>query len=94
MRRLALALALAVGAFGLVSPPVSAAPQNLGGILGELWTKVLELPTPNNPLASGDPCVELRGNIVAPISGGGVATCTVRRGTKFCSRGGQPSAAH
>ena len=61
MRRLALALALAVGAFGLVSPPVSAAPQNLGGILGELWTKVLELPTPNNPLASGDPCVEFSG---------------------------------
>jgi len=87
MRRLALALLLAVAAVGLVAPPASAAPQNLRGILGDLWTKVLELPTPDNPFASGDPCVELRGNIVAPIGGAGVATCTVQHGTKILFSG-------
>jgi hypothetical protein len=72
---------------GLVAPPASAASQNLGGILGKLWTKVLELPTPDNPFASGDPCVELRGNIVAPLSSKGVATCTVKHGTKILFSG-------
>lgn len=87
MRILARALLIAVLALGLVAPPAIAEPQNLGGILGELWTKVLELPTADNPLAEGDPCVELRGNIVAPLSGGGVANCTVRPGTKILFSG-------
>jgi hypothetical protein len=80
-------LVLTVAGLGLVAPPAGAAPQNLTGILGDLWTTVLELPRTDNPFASGDPCVELRGNIVAPISGGGVAECTVRHGTKILFSG-------
>jgi hypothetical protein len=80
-------LFLAVLAVGLVATPASAAPQNLPGLLGELWTTVLETPTADNPFTGGDPCVHLRGNIIAPLSGEGVATCTVPRGTKILFSG-------
>ena len=50
--------------------------------LGALWTKVLETPTPDNPLAGGDQCVVLGGNIVAPF-GGGSFECTVKAGTRI-----------
>jgi hypothetical protein len=59
----------------LVAPSAGAAPINLGNTLGDLWTTVLKTPTPDNPLAGGDKCVVLGGNIVAPF-GGGTFTCT------------------
>jgi hypothetical protein len=49
MPRLARALLLAVVTFCLVAPSASAAPTNLGKTLGNLWTTVLETPTPDNP---------------------------------------------
>jgi hypothetical protein len=74
-------LLLAAVTFCLVAPSASAAPTNLGKSLGKLWTKVLETPTPNNPL--GHPqCVVLGGNIVAPF-GGGSFSCTVKAGTRI-----------
>jgi hypothetical protein len=87
MRRVICALAIAAIAVGALAPPASAAPRNLPGLLGSLWTTVLEDPTPINPFAGGDPCVHLRGNVVAPLAGQGVTTCTVRRGTKVLFSG-------
>jgi hypothetical protein len=87
MRRLAYALAIAAVAVGLMAPPASAAPHNLSGLLGNLWTTVLEDPIPDNPFAGGDPCVHLRGNVVAPLAGEGVPSCTVSRGTKILFSG-------
>jgi hypothetical protein len=55
----------------------------VGGTLGDLWTTVLETPTPDNPFGGGGPqCVVLGGNIVAPL-GGGSFTCTVKAGTRI-----------
>ena len=82
MPRLARALLLAAVTFCLVAPSASAAPASLGKTLGELWTTVLETPTSENPLAGGDKCVVLGGNIVAPF-GGGRFTCTVPAGTRI-----------
>jgi hypothetical protein len=87
MRRVIYALAIASLAVGFLAPPAGAAPHNLPGLLGRLWTTVLQDPTPTNPFAGGDPCVQLRGNVVAPLAGEGVATCTVRRGTKILFSG-------
>jgi hypothetical protein len=87
MRRVICALAIAAVAVGFLAPPASAAPHNLPGLLGSLWTTVLEDPTPTNPFAGGDPCVQLRGNVVAPLAGEGVTTCTVRRGSKILFSG-------
>lgn len=83
MRRSARVLLLAAVALCLVAPSASAAPTDLGKNLGNLWTTVLETPTPNNPLGPGGPqCVVLGGNIVAPF-GGGSFTCTVNAGTRI-----------
>jgi hypothetical protein len=83
MPRFARVLLLAAVMFCLVAPSASAAPPtNLGKTLGNLWTTVLETPTPDNPLAGGDKCVVLGGNIVAPF-GGGTFTCTVTAGTRI-----------
>src|SRR3954452_3326405 len=87
MRRVSCAVAIAAIAVGFLAPPANAAPRNLPGLLGSLWTTVLEDPTPINPFAGGDPCVHLRGNVVAPLAGQGVTTCTVRRGTKILFSG-------
>ena len=84
MSRLARTLLLAAVTFCLVAPSASAAPTSrLGGILGDLWTTVLETPTPQNPFAGGDTCVVLEGNIVAPFGPSGAGPCTVKRGTKI-----------
>jgi hypothetical protein len=87
MRRFISALAIAAVAVGFLATPAGAAPHNLRGLLGSLWTTVLEDPTPTNPFAGGDPCVQLRGNVVAPLAGAGVTSCTVRRGTKILFSG-------
>src|SRR6478735_7712585 len=92
MRRLAYAFLLAILATGLVAAPAtaestSARPQNLGALLGELWTTVLELPAPENPYNGGDGCIKLQGNVVAPFSGSGVASCTVQPGTRILFSG-------
>ena len=83
MARLARALLLVAVTFCLVAPSASAAPTNLGKTLGNLWTTVLETPTPDNPFGGGGPqCFVLGGNIVAPF-GGGSFTCTVKAGTRI-----------
>jgi hypothetical protein len=83
MPRLARALVLAAVTFCLVAPSASAAPASLGKTLGQLWTTVLETPTPDNVFGGGGPqCVVLGGNIVAPF-GGGSFTCTVNAGTRI-----------
>jgi hypothetical protein len=83
MPRLARALLLAAVMFCLVAPSASAVPTNLGKTLGNLWTTILETPTPDNPFGGGGPqCVVLGGKIVAPF-GGGSFTCTVKAGTRI-----------
>ena len=82
MARLARALLLVAVTFCLVAPSASAQ-TSLGGTLGDLWTTVLETPTPDNPFGGGGPqCFVLGGNIVAPF-GGGSFTCTVKAGTRI-----------
>jgi hypothetical protein len=87
MRRLARVFLFAVVLFGFMAPPASAAPQNLPGLLGQLWTTALQAPAPANPFnpagSTWNPCVKLRGNVVAAFGGPVVTTCTVRRGTKL-----------
>jgi hypothetical protein len=83
MPRLARALLLAAVTFCLVAPSASAAPTNLGKTLGNLWTTVLETPTPDNPFGGGGPqCFVVGGKIVAPFSGSSFA-CTVKAGTRI-----------
>src|SRR3954465_2914946 len=84
MARLTRALLLAAATLCLVAPSANAAPTNLGKTLGNLWTTVLETPTPDNPFGGGDPqqCIVLGGKIVAPF-GGGSFTCTVKAGTRI-----------
>jgi hypothetical protein len=43
---------------------------------------VLETPTPENPFAGGDPCVDLGGKL-APFGPSGAESCTVELGTKI-----------
>jgi hypothetical protein len=82
--RLARTLLLAAVTFCLVAPSASAAPPSrLGGTLGDLWTTVLQTPTPQNPFAGGDTCVALAGKIVAPFGPSGAESCTVKSGTKI-----------
>jgi hypothetical protein len=82
MPRLARTLLLAAVTFCLVAPSASAAPTNLGKTLGNLWTTVLETPTPDNPFGGGGPQCVVLGNIVAPF-GGESFTCTVKAGTRI-----------
>lgn len=85
MWRLYCVLVVAVVALGVAAPPVASVPKHkLGGILGALWETVLETPTPQNPFAGGDPCVDL-GGVVAPFAPPGTLslTCTVKPGTKL-----------
>ena len=84
MPLLARSLLLAAATFCLVAPSASAAPTSrLGGTLGDIWTTVLETPTPQNPFTGGDTCVVLEGKIVAPFGPSGADSCTVKRGTKI-----------
>ena len=84
MSRLCRVLLITLVALGLVAPSASAAPKNLGKTLGDLWTTVLETPTPDNVLGGGGPqCVPVGDNIVAPFGGGTSLTCTVKAGTSI-----------
>ena len=84
MSRLARTLLLGAVTFCLVAPSASAAPTGqLRGTLGDLWTTVLQTPTPENPFTGGDTCVDLSGGIVAPFGPSGADSCTVERGTKL-----------
>jgi hypothetical protein len=81
--RLARVLLVVAATLCLVAPSATAAPNNrLGGTLGNLWTTVLETPTPENPFAGGDTCVYL-GDTLAPFGPNGAPSCTVERGTKI-----------
>jgi hypothetical protein len=83
--RLSRVLLVTVVALGVAAPPAASVPTHkLGGTLGALWEAVLETPTPENPFAGGDPCVDL-GGVVAPFAGLGTTslTCTVKPGTKL-----------
>ena len=69
--------------------------KKLGDILGAMWTTVLETPSPQNPFGGGPPesaCIDL-GGTVAPFGPNGVATCTVKPGTKILSQQPRTSAA-
>jgi hypothetical protein len=81
MNRAVRSLLIAVVTFCLVASSASAAPTHLGKTLGNLWTTVLETPTPNNPYLHPQ-CVVVGDNIVAPF-GGGSFTCTVKAGTRI-----------
>jgi hypothetical protein len=83
MNRVVRCLVIAVVTFCLVAPSASAAPTSLEKTLGQLWTTVLETPTPDNPFGAGDGCVVLGGKIVAPLKPGGVDSCTVKAGTRI-----------
>jgi hypothetical protein len=87
MRRLFLlvAIAFAIVAATLAAAsfaPSASANNRLGGMLGDLWTTVLETPTPDNPFTGGSPCIYL-GDTLAPFGPSGVQSCTVERGTKI-----------
>jgi hypothetical protein len=75
---------LLIAAFTLVAaaPAASAQSNKLENNLTEMWTTVLELPTPDNPFGGGSGCIDLGGTL-APFAGGAVFSCTVKPGTKL-----------
>ena len=86
MSRLARTLLLAAIGFCLLAPSANAAPG--GRLLGDLWTRLLETPSAENPFVTGQAvCVDLRGNTVAPFMPAGFPpqdpACTVKRGAKI-----------
>lgn len=76
---------LVVAAIAAVTaPPAAAAPRRqLSGVLGDMWTTILETPADDNPFTGGDPCIQLGANIVAPFAGGAEVTCVVKPGTRM-----------
>src|SRR3954447_8086795 len=65
-------LFLVVAAIAAVTAPSAAAvpDRKLSGLLGDMWTTILETPKADNPFTDGDPCIQLGANIVAPFGGG------------------------
>lgn len=61
--------------------------KRVSGLLGDLWTQIIETPTPQNPYTGGDFCVRLaepgHGRIVVPFAPAGTTTvdCTIPTGT-------------
>lgn len=84
MSRVSRALLVAMIVFGVSAPSAVGVPtKKLGATLGALWQRVLETPSPQNPLNGGNPCVDL-GGVVAPFgSFSPTLTCTVKPGTKI-----------
>jgi hypothetical protein len=81
--RLARTLLLAAVTFCLVAPQAGAVPdRQLSGLLGDMWTTILETPKADNPLTGGDPCIQLGAKIVAPFGPGSEFTCVVKPGTR------------
>jgi hypothetical protein len=67
----------------VTAPSAAAAPdRQLSGLLGDMWTTILETPVADNPFTGGDPCIQLGANIVAPFAGGSEFTCVVKPGTR------------
>ena len=64
------------------TPAMATSQRSEPRLLGELWTYLLETPTPDNPFTGGDPCVRL-GRVVVPFAPFGTTTltCSVRQGT-------------
>ena len=84
MSRLARTLLLAAVTSCLVASSASAASTSrLGRTLGDMWTTVLQTPTPENPFGGGDPCTAIKRRLVAPFGPAGADSCTVKRGTKL-----------
>jgi hypothetical protein len=75
---------LVVAAIAAVTAPSAAAvpDRQLSGLLGDMWTTILETPFDDNPFTGGDPCIQLGANIVAPFGGGPEFTCVVKPGTR------------
>ena len=75
---------LVVAAIAAVTAPSAAAvpDRKLSGLLGDMWTTILETPVADNPVTGGDPCIRLGANIVAPFGGGPEFTCVVKPGTR------------
>lgn len=70
---------------GFSVPSANAAPDSqLEPTLAALWAKVFDTPPDQNPVVGGNgsPCWNL-GGTVAPLGAGGVASCTVKPGTKI-----------
>ena len=74
----------AVVTLAAASPATAAPDAKLGDTLGAVWETVLETPTPENPFAGGDPCLDL-GGMLAPFTaiGSPTLTCTVKPGTRI-----------
>jgi hypothetical protein len=86
MFRLARVLLAAAAVCCLVAPATSASAatnNRPSAMLGDLWTTVLETPTPDNPFTGGSPCVHIGRTTLAPFGPNGVSSCTVRPGTKI-----------
>lgn len=87
VRRAATLIMLIALAFGLGSTAAIAAPATQdAAMLGALWTKVLETPSAQNSFGSGGQefaCWDLGQQVVAPFGPNGVASCTVKPGTRL-----------
>jgi hypothetical protein len=89
IRSAAIAL-IAAATFAAATQTANAVPPRmLADALAELWTAVLQTPSDENPFNPDAPdpitCWDLGANIVAPFgpSPGGVASCTVKPGTRI-----------
>ena len=76
---------LVVAAIAAVTAPSAAAvpDRKLSGLLGDMWTTILETPADDNPVTGGDPCIQFGANLVAPFAGGAEFTCVVKPGTRM-----------
>lgn len=84
MSRLARAVLLAAVISILVVPSAANATPNhrLGGMLGDLWTTVLQTPSPDNPFNGGNTCIHFDG-VLAPFGPDGTGPCTTEPGTRI-----------
>jgi hypothetical protein len=84
MSRLVRAFLVVAAIAAVTAPSAAAAPdRQLSGLLGDMWTTILQTPVADNPFTGGDPCVRLGANIVAPFGGGTAFTCVVKPGTRL-----------
>jgi hypothetical protein len=73
--------------FAQVAPASATAPVDPSGKLASdlaaLWTKVIETPSPVNPILTDSACWDLGRHTVAPFFGSSNLSCTVKTGTKL-----------
>ena len=86
---------LVVAAIAAVTAPSAAAvpDRKLSGLLGDMWTTILETPAADNPFTGGDPCIQLGANIVAPFGPSRNSRASSSQGRKFSWPPTAPSAA-